>query len=111
MDSLSNCGTGTCHVLWMAARTLAANSNYCQYFIESPSYTDSRQWEQFLFQLLGPSRLPFSSFAALSDALPSTLAHIEVQFAAISQAFDIKTYNPSPAYGVVYVSPLSPRYL
>lgn len=66
-----------------------------KYFIESPSYTDYHEWERFLFGLLATGRLPFSNLPTLVNVLPKALARIQVQFFAISHAFDIDLTNPN----------------
>ncbi len=82
-----------------------------QYLIESPSYTTAREWEQFLFRLLAYERLPSSNLQALINVLPVILCQVEVQFSAISQAFNIKTYDSDDEAYHVYVSGAPQRSL
>ncbi|KAK4222102.1 ankyrin repeat-containing domain protein [Podospora fimiseda] len=72
---------------WISSSTIAL------YFIESPSYTDHHQWEQFLVQLHSTNKIPLSNLSALVNFLPRALARVEIQFSAISHTYDIKTFN------------------
>ncbi|CAK7228974.1 hypothetical protein SBRCBS47491_007090 [Sporothrix bragantina] len=74
-------------VNWIALQTVALH------LIEAPSYTDDRKWEEFLFRLLSAGRLPLSNLAAIIHALPGELSRTEVQFSAISQAYEIHLRN------------------
>ena len=62
-----------------------------------------------MFRLLATGRLTFSNLPTLMKVLPNSLAAIELQFAAIAPAFEIKLYNPDEDK-LVYVSVVSPVF-
>jgi hypothetical protein len=76
-----------------------------KYFVESPSYMDPCEWEQFLIRShAAADKTPLPGLSALINALPRALARVEVQFSAVSHAYDIRTFNSSGESHVSYPS-------
>ncbi|KAM3524743.1 hypothetical protein MY4038_007610 [Beauveria bassiana] len=72
---------------WIVLQTVALH------FAESPSYTDPELWRRFFSRLLSTNKLSILDLIPHLDVLPKALAHLEVQFSAISGSFDQKTYD------------------
>ncbi|PMB69104.1 hypothetical protein BM221_005690 [Beauveria bassiana] len=72
---------------WIVLQTVALH------FAESPSYTDPELWRRFFSRLLSTNKLSILDLFPHLDVLPKALAHLEVQFSAISGSFDQKTYD------------------
>ncbi|KAM3488139.1 hypothetical protein MY3957_008582 [Beauveria namnaoensis] len=72
---------------WIVLQTVALH------FAESPSYTDPELWRRFFSRLLSTNKLSILDLIPHLDVLPKALAHLEVQFSAISGSFVQKTYD------------------